>query len=65
MMLLWIFFLAVVAVAIWYIGSKSNSNLPWGEEREDALDILKKRFALGEIDEEEYEERRAVLEDEY
>ena len=30
--------------------------------RDDALDVLKRRYALGEIDREEFEERRQVLE---
>ncbi|MDB5110528.1 MAG: hypothetical protein JWR67_1642 [Mucilaginibacter sp.] len=31
-------------------------------QKEDALDILKKRFASGEINQKEYEERKAIIE---
>lgn len=65
MMFLWIFLLVIVAVAIWYLANKSNLNLPWEEKKDNALDILKNRFVKGEIDEEEYEERKAVLDDEH
>jgi putative membrane protein len=30
--------------------------------REDPLDILKKRYASGEIDQHEYEQRKSVIE---
>ena len=33
----------------------------WGERSESALEILDKRFARGEIEKQEYEEKKAVL----
>jgi putative membrane protein len=65
MMFIWILFLVIVAFIIWHFGSRSTKGMPWGEKKEDALDILKKRFAEGKIDEEDYDERKAVLEDEF
>ncbi len=65
MMFSWIFILAIVVWAIWYYGKGKEDFL--GKRLKDApIDLLKRRFAKGEITEEEYEERRAVLEeDEY
>lgn len=61
----WIFILAICIWAIWYFEKKQNiisNQLP----KNTPIEILKRRFAKGEITEEEYEERRAVLEeDEY
>lgn len=51
----------VVAVLLvrWHGGSgHTGSHLPFGKP---PLDILKERFARGEIDKEEFEERRRVL----
>lgn len=39
------------------LASRSSSHT-----REDPLDILKKRFARGEIEREEYQERKLVIE---
>ena len=65
MMFSWIFILAICIGLIWYFEKKQNiisNQLP----KNTPLEILKRRFAKGEITEEEYEERRAVLEeDEY
>ena len=65
MMIFWIFIIVVGIWSIWYFEKKYNSisnQLP----KNTQLDILKRRFAKGEITEEEYDERRAVLEeDEY
>ena len=63
MMFTWILVFALLVTALWYFGNgDSNSFLPPKKEKE-ALEILKERFARGEIDEEEYEERKAVLEE--
>ena len=60
MMYFWIFLVGVAVWAIWKFG-KGNSDLPFSPKKEDPLDILKRRFAKGEIDKDEYEERKAEL----
>jgi putative membrane protein len=49
--------LAVLAVR-WIAGSGSERQAP---PRQNPLDVLKERFARGEIDKKEYEERRKTL----
>ena len=51
--------MVIVAVVVLFRGSRSG-----GEEfspRQDPMDILDQRFARGEIDEDEYHARSAVL----
>lgn len=51
--------MVIVAVVVLFRGNKSG-----GEEsspRQDPMDILDQRFARGEIDEDEYHARSAVL----
>lgn len=64
--LLMIVFLAlavavVVLIVRWLAGSGHGPAPPAGPARREPIDILKERFAKGEIDKEEFEERRRVL----
>lgn len=59
MWIFWILIIAgVVALVIWIIRQSGPAKTP---DREDALDILKKRYARGEIDKKEFEERKRDL----
>jgi putative membrane protein len=63
MMLLALLFMALVVVGVVFLVRPSSSAEP-PERRPDggrALDVLDERFARGEIDRDEYEERRRVL----
>ena len=58
----WIIGLIIVVAVVWMVvksmNTNSRGNLPSGKS---ALDILKERYARGEIDKEEFEERRKDL----
>lgn len=48
---------AAVALIVWVV----RSTAPTARRESDPIDILKRRLALGEIDNEEYEKRRRTL----
>lgn len=52
-----LFWAVVIYAVVWGFRSRDDSG-----SRDDALEVLKRRYALGEIDKEEFEERREVLE---
>jgi len=53
-MVLWILFIAAFIFIIWKIAdNRKKENIP--------LDILKERFARGEITKEEFEEQKRIL----
>jgi putative membrane protein len=61
MMYLWIILIPFAIWAAWYImNKKSRDSININEE--SPIDILKKRFANGELTEEEYANRKAALE---
>jgi putative membrane protein len=67
--LMMLFFLAlavavVVLIVRWLGGTaQGGSPTPSAPARKDAIDILKDRFARGEIEKEEFEEKRRILEE--
>lgn len=63
-MYMWLFFLAIAVLVIYFIFKRDNSDdrrmiLP----DESPLDILKKRYARGEITKEEYDRLKRDIED--
>ncbi|MGH8948326.1 MAG: SHOCT domain-containing protein [Acidimicrobiia bacterium] len=58
--LLWLLFLAVLVVGVVFL-VRSLSDRGAGRPGSSALQILEERFARGEIDGEEFEERRKAL----
>ncbi len=55
-----LFWVAIVALVVWVLGNLLRTRSPHSEE--SALDILKRRYATGEISQAEFEQaRRAIL----
>lgn len=54
---------AVVVLMVRWLGGTGGAAPPPAAPGRTPLDILKERFARGEIDEEEYTRRRRTLED--
>jgi len=60
MILLWgMVIVGIVAIVRWLTGNQSGRQPP---EDKSALDILKERYARGDIDKKEFEEKRRDLE---
>ncbi len=61
--LAWILGIVVTIVLVWALvssfGPRRNSSTPG--EKKSALDILKERYAQGEINKEEFEEKKHIL----
>ena len=62
--LIWILILGLIGWAV-FAATQRNGGLrvPASSNREDALQILRTRFASGEIDAEEFKKRRRLLGD--
>ena len=55
----WIIGLIILIVVIWIVVKSMNQQSTTSQEsKKTALDILKERYAKGEIDKAEYEERK-------
>ena len=64
MVLLWVLLIVGIVVLVKWLISSSGSDSRQSEARRGrALEILRERYARGEIDHEEFDERRRRLED--
>lgn len=59
---MWIIFLIVIGVLIYFLFQASKSKGVPGSASETPLDILKKRYAKGEITKEEFDKMKADIE---
>jgi putative membrane protein len=58
----WVIGLIVLALIVWVVVRTTSHNSRTAPEgRETALDVLKKRYARGEIDKQEFEEKKKDL----
>lgn len=60
MLIFWIVVILIAVFIVWTLIGRTGSSLV--NAQESALDILKKRYARGEISEEEFEHKRNELE---
>lgn len=59
---MWIIFIVIVVLVIYFIVSSTKGKNEGSSSKESALDILKKRYAKGEISKEEFERIKKDLE---
>lgn len=63
-MFMWLIIIIVIAVTVYLVYNKNiGGGESFGGRQESALDILKKRYAKGEISKEEFERLKQDLED--
>jgi len=64
--LMWIFWILLIAgiaaLVVFLVGGGNRGVSPPGPRADDPLEILRRRYARGEIDEGEFQRRRAELE---
>lgn len=64
MMILWLVVLiVVVAAALRWLHGSAAGPLPFTGNRKRSLEVLEERFARGEIDKEEFQEKKRLLSD--
>ncbi len=61
--LMWLFWILLIMVIVWIIkGGAGGSSSKTSRNEKTPLEILEQRFARGEIDKDEFEEKRKLLE---
>jgi putative membrane protein len=59
--IMWIFWVLLVVVILWAVKTATGSGNNSVGEQKSALDILQERYAKGEIEREEFEQKRKDL----
>ena len=57
----WILIIGLIFVLIWSNTRERDKYLPFNNKSEDAMDILKKRYAKGEITKEQFQQMKDDL----
>lgn len=57
----WILIIGLIFILIWTSTSEKNKYIPFDQKGEDAMDILKKRYAKGEITKEQFRQMKEDL----
>ncbi len=60
---MWLFWFLLIMGIVWIVKTLANAKNSSSERKKSALEILQERYALGEIDQEEYEQKKRVLSD--
>ncbi|MCG6888822.1 MAG: SHOCT domain-containing protein [Gammaproteobacteria bacterium] len=58
---MWIFWVLLVVVILWIVKTAAGGGKNSTGEQKSALDILQQRYARGEIEREEFEQKRKDL----
>lgn len=58
---MWLFWIVLILVIIWVIKMVTSAVNTPADKQKSALDILQERYAKGEIDQKEFEEKKKVL----
>ena len=61
-MFMWILFVIIIGIVAYFVIQNSKTKSAGGTKQETPLDILKKRYAKGEITKEEYERMKNDVE---
>jgi len=60
-MFTWIFFLPVIGILVYFVIQNARLKRGAGVSRETPLDILKKRYAKGELNKEDFDRMKREL----
>jgi putative membrane protein len=58
---MWIFWILLAVVILWAVKTSTGSKTNSADKQKSALDILKERYAKGEIERDEFEQKRRDL----
>ena len=58
---MWLFWLLLIVIVVWAVSAVAGRGGTTAEKQRSALDMLKERYAKGEIDQQEFEQKRKDL----